>query len=476
MMFTVEEAERYRKETAQYGSVLGLDNMQHLMEELGQVLEELNVIHVAGTNGKGSVCAMIASILQQEQYKIGKYTSPKVFTEEEQYEINEEPITKERFAQITWEIKNACVRIVEKGFQHPTLFEIETAAAILWFYEEQCDFVLLETGLGGALDATNIIRNPICSVITSVSMDHMGFLGDTLSNIAQAKAGIIKEGCPVVTVLQKPAVMEVLKQACEEKHATLTIADCERATNIRMEEHSLFFDWEEFENVCLSLIGAYQVENSICAITTIQILNQYLIERVKMEDIGNEKIGVRHTKNEKLGMRNIGIKRKITPKAIKAGLAKAKWSGRFECICQQPLIIIDGAHNESAVEKLRETLEMGFTNWNIIYIIGVLRDKEYEKILKCMLPLAQKAYTVTPSHERALDGNTLCEIAGKFHEDVTFSKSVEEAVHGAIETACVDVEPSSSGTLILAFGSLSYLADVKIAVQKEDKGWLTKKK
>lgn len=202
-----DEVLAYLEEIAKSGSILGLESMRNLMRELGNVQEKLRFIHVAGTNGKGSVCAMIATILRQAGIREGKYTSPAVFGRMEQYQVAGKDISIPEFVSVVSEVREACERLVAGGKAQPTLFEVETAAAFLYFHRQKCQVVVLETGMGGATDATNIIRRPLVSVITSISMDHMKFLGDDLRQIARMKAGIIKEGCPVVAV--KPNQEEV---------------------------------------------------------------------------------------------------------------------------------------------------------------------------------------------------------------------------------------------------------------------------
>lgn len=425
-----KELDLFLEKARALGSVPGLANMRNLMEELDNIQEKLAVIHVAGTNGKGSVCAMLEQILRMSGCRVGRYSSPAVFCEEERYQINGTYINKETYCTILSEIAEACGRLTGRGLPHPTLFEIETALAFLWFYREDCQVVILETGMGGALDATNIIKKPLLSVITSISMDHMAFLGSTLSEIAAQKAGIIKEGCPVVTARQEPEVYEVLRAVCREKHADLVLAETGAVQNLRYEDGYLVFDWEEFSNLKLSLLGAYQPENAVCAIQAIHRLN--------------------------------GSGFAIGDDTIRAALRNTVWPGRFEVISRSPLVVIDGAHNEDAAKKLLETLKLGFTNRKIIYIIGVFKDKEHEKMLSVMLPLAEKVYTVTPPGPRGLPGEILCAEAGKYHGNVQCAASVRAALEAAVQDAGQMTEVGQlHKPMILAFGSLSYLGELK---------------
>lgn len=438
-----EEIEGFLKKAGSLGVVPGLSNMGHLMAELGEIQEELSIVHIAGTNGKGSVGAMLDAVLREAGFSVGRYSSPAVFSVEEQYQCNGEPIGEEERLLLLSELQGACRSLEAKGLHHPTLFEIETAAAFLWFYRKKCQIVLLETGLGGRLDATNIIKKPLCSVITSVSMDHMKFLGNTLPEIAAEKAGIIKKGCPVAVARQEPEALAVIKQTCKNKCSKLFYSD-EAPTGIRYEGETLVFDWNRYSRLELSLLGACQPENAACALLTLDCLGKVFREE-----------------------------------QIRRGLKAARWPGRFEIISRKPLMVIDGAHNEDAAKKLRKTLELGFTNRRIIYIIGVLADKEHDKMLRCLLPLASRVYTVTPDSPRALSGEVLCREAGRYHKQVAYAPTLKQALSQALEAAYRtedsgekpgensgrgaegSLDQEGKQPLILAFGSLSWLGGMK---------------
>lgn len=422
------EVKTYLKEIQKSGSILGLESIRELMRELSDVQDKLNFIHVAGTNGKGSVCAMLEAIFLEAGYKVGKYTSPAVFVPEERYRINGRNIAEHEFLDLISEVKQAGDRMLARGLVQPTLFEVETASAFLYFYQQKCEIVILETGMGGATDATNIIRKSLVSVLTSISREHMSFLGNTLEEIAQVKAGIIKKDGAVAAAYPEETVQRIIEGVCRECDVPLVYAREEQAKNIRIEEGRLCFFHELIGNIKLEMMGKYQVKNALCAIETVNLLKQRGYQ--------------------------------ISSKQIKMGLEKAQWEGRFSVLSRNPLFIIDGAHNEDAAKKLRETLEMGFTKYKIVYIIGVLADKEHEKMLQTMLPLAEKVYTITPHNSRALKGDLLAEEARKYHEDVTFISEIREAVKQAIE-----VSDKEQG-MILAFGSLSYLGEIKNALKE----------
>lgn len=422
------ELRAYIETIKKAGSILGLDSITALMHELSDIQDQLSIIHVAGTNGKGSVCAMLESVLLNAGYRVGKYTSPAVFEEAERYRVNGKNISEKDYAEVFSLVKEACDRMVAKGMSQPTLFEVETAAAFLYFYQQKCELVILETGMGGATDATNVIKKPVVSVLASISRDHMGFLGDTLEEIAAVKAGIIKEGAPVAAIAPTEEVREVIDGVCREKNVPVFYTREEQVKNLRMEHTRLCFSHEKLGEIRLKMLGKYQLQNALGAIETIRILNQRGFS--------------------------------ITPEQLKDGLEQAEWEGRFSILSEQPLFVMDGAHNEDAAKKLRETLEMGFTNHQIIYIIGVLADKEHEKMLKLMLPLAAKVFTVTPDNARAMDGAELAKEAAKYHQDVIYVPEIGEAVRLARKAA------EEKQGMVLSFGSLSYLGEVKHALKE----------
>lgn len=425
---TYEEARAYSKTISKTGSILGLTSIKNLMRELGNVQEKLQILHIAGTNGKGSTGAFLAAILKEAGFSVGRYTSPAVFTPLEVWSINGINISKEEYCKILSQVKDACDILVSKGMPHPTIFEVETAVAFLYFYQKKCDYVLLETGMGGKEDATNLIQKPVCSILTSISMDHMKFLGNTLSEIAAQKAGIIKKGCPVFTSMQKEEALAVILKEAGKMGAKLTVANPEGYHILQKKEDSTMFVEPDLGELAIPMAGEYQIFNVSLAIETAKWLLQ-------KEQVKNAK------------------------EIIKNGLKKAYWPGRFELLLKEPDVIVDGAHNEDAAIQLKKTVENCFTNRRITYIIGVLADKEHEKMLKIMLPLAAKVYTVTPHNDRALSGELLAKEARKFHPDVTEAESVKKAVVQALNQ-------SKKEDVILVFGSLSYLAEVKEAVKK----------
>lgn len=421
---TYDEAVEFADSTKKYGSILGLESIRNLMQELGNVQEQLHIIHVAGTNGKGSVCAFLSAALTEAGYRVGRYNSPAVFERREVFRIGETMISKEEYAAVFERVQTACEALKKRGCPHPTVFEVETAAAFLWFYEKKCDLVLLETGMGGETDATNLITHPVCSVLTSIGMDHMQYLGNTIEEIAKVKAGIIKKGCPVVALKQGDSVCEVIKNKAEECGSRCVLVEVPQY----MQEAPIWgttLQDVHYGSVHTALGGIWQRENLSLALAVLKLLEE--------SDYS------------------------ITKEAVQSGIAKTIWHGRYEVLQTEPLFIIDGAHNPIAAKRLKQTIEKDFTNREIIYIIGVLADKEHEKMLRLLLPGAKAVFTVTPDSPRALDGESLAKEAQKYADNIWYVPDIGKAVKMAKETA-------KESDVILAVGSLSYLKEVKKAL------------
>lgn len=436
-MMTYNEAREYIQNVSRSGSVLGLESICALMSELSDIQDQLPIIHIAGTNGKGSVGAYLASMFREVGLHVGRYCSPAVFDPLEVWQYDGSHMSENEYAQIMSQVKEACDIVVSKGGSYPTVFEVETAAAFLYFYRKKPDVVLLETGMGGLTDATNLIKKPIASVLTTISMDHMQFLGDTLEQITTVKCGILKNGCPVFSAEQEPQARKVIEEQAKEKNCALRFAD-QQTVCIRDEKPGRMIFTYKGKELQTSMAGAYQVRNAALAIDVfLGVWDRLLTEKAQNED---EKIW----------------------QTIRTGIEKCRWPGRFEVISTEPLIVIDGAHNEDAAKQLAKTVENCFTNIPITYIIGVLADKEHEKMLRIMSPYAQCVYTVTPDNGRAMEGNRLAEEACRYYSDVTCCETIKEAV----SKAAAQKRP------VLAFGSLSYLGQLKQEVQQ----WLTEQK
>ena len=424
-----EEARVYLDNVAKYGSVLGLANMRELLDRLGNPQDHLKFIHISGTNGKGSVLAYLSTILKEAGYRVGRYISPTLFSYRERIQVDESFIEKESLAKHTPRIRETIEQMLADGKPHPTQFEIETVLAFLYFLEQECDIVVLETGLGGAEDATNIIQTTLLEVLVSISMDHMQFLGNTLKEIAAQKAGIIKKNTAVVSVKQMQEAMEVIEAKVQEQQCTLQIADFEQAYDVEYGLTRQYFSYGGYEHLEISLGGSYQIKNAVIAVEAVKAL-------------------------QKLGF-------EMSEEELRAGLLHTVWRGRFTVISREPLFIMDGAHNRDAALKLRESIEQYFMGRRIFYICGVFRDKEYEKVLETVAPYCEAMIAIeTPGNPRALPAEELAETARRFIPRVETAESVAQAAGRALEMA------DRENDVILAFGSLSFLGEMERAVKE----------
>lgn len=423
-----QESRAYIKNAEQYGSALGLANMKELLDRLGNPQDDSRYIHIAGTNGKGSVIAYLYTVLLEAGYHVGRYISPTIYSYRERMEAAGRKISREKFAGYVTEISLAITEMTKEGLPHPTPFEIETAAAFLYFKEEQCDLVLLEVGMGGDLDATNIIRSPLLAVLVSISLDHQAFLGNTLGEIAKKKAGIIKSGCQTITMAQAPEVMTVIREKCREKDVPLYVADRKEAEVQRADCFGQAFSYHG-ESYEISLAGAYQTENAVLALKALELLDY------------------------------AGFPTSLAQR--KKGLKNAVWGGRFTVIQENPLFIVDGAHNPGAAQMLSESIQRYFKGKDIYYIMGMFRDKDYRSVIEMTHSYAKKILTVqTPDNPRALPAEELADAVRDYHPDVEAMGSIFEAVERVLGLA----KPQD---VILSFGSLSFIGDLTKIVKKK---------
>lgn len=427
---TYKEARVYLDEVSKYGSVLGLDSIRDLLCEVGNPQDELIFIHIAGTNGKGSVLAYTSTIFSEAGLRTGRYVSPTVLGYRERIQIDGQWISEEIFAELVEEVQKAVARMEADGKASPTVFEVETAIAFLYFRKMQCDIVVLETGLGGSLDATNIVTNTTIAVFATISRDHMGFLGDTLEEIATNKAGIIKPGCLVVSAPQEECVRQVLDAKAKECGTKVIYVEQEQICVQEESYKGQTFSYQQTTPIFIPLAGRYQLTNAATAWEVVQAWNQ-----LSKQD----------------------PKKWISQQALKDGFANTIWNGRFTCISEKPIFLVDGAHNEDAAKKLRESVETYFPGKKLIYIMGVFQDKEYKKIVDLMLPYAKCVFTVNlPDENRSLDAEVLAQTI----QHASHGKVPVQAV-GEIEKAVeLVLEQAEEDDVILAFGSLSYLGRV----------------
>lgn len=425
------------EELKKRGSVPGLDAIEGLLEELGHPEDNLKIVHIAGTNGKGSIFAYLSSILIAAGFKVGRYISPTISCYEERFQINGEYIIKDKLARLYNIVEEAMKREEEKTGLKPTLFEVETAISFLYFKEEKVDYALIEVGMGGRMDATNVIRHPELTVISSISYDHQAFLGDTLEEIAWQKAGIIKESCPVVLSENSDEVCKVIEQeATKKKVKCIEIKPTDYEVLSETPYGSTFL-WKE-QRYETKLPGRHQVSNAVTALAA----SEYLFRK------DYEKNNARKAIDKKLDEMNV-------KSAQQGGIIRTCWPGRLEILKKEPLFYRDGAHNPDGAKKLAAFLQKYFTNKKIIYIMGVLKDKEYKKMLRYLMPMAKEVYVFKPKNERGLSAQILADTIKEVADvSVTIESDVNAAVFRALDTAKPD-------DVLVACGSLSFMEEME---------------
>ena len=425
------------EELKKRGSVPGLDAIEGLLEELGHPEDNLKIVHIAGTNGKGSIFAYLSSILIAAGFKVGRYISPTISCYAERFQINGEYITKDKLSRLYNIVEEAMKREEEKKALKPTLFEVETAISFLYFKEEKVDYALIEVGMGGRMDATNVIRHPELTVISSISYDHQAFLGDTLEEIAWQKAGIIKESCPVVLSENSDEVCKVIEQeATKKKVKCIEIKPTDYEVLSETPYGSTFL-WKE-QRYETKLPGRHQVSNAVTALAA----SEYLFRK------DYEKNNARKAIAKKLDEMNV-------KSAQQGGIIRTCWPGRLEVLKKEPLFYRDGAHNPDGAKKLAAFLQKYFTNKKIIYIMGVLKDKEYKKMLRYLMPMAKEVYVFKPKNERGLSAQILADTIKEVADvSVTIESDVNAAVFRALDTAKPD-------DVLVACGSLSFMEEME---------------
>ena len=424
-----KEARVYLDEVSKYGSVLGLESMRELLRRLGDPQNELKFIHISGTNGKGSVLAYLSTILTGAGYRTGRYISPTLFSYRERIQVDGEYIEKESLACHVTAIAAAAEDMQKAGLPSPTVFEIETALAFLYFKEKRCDIVTLEVGCGGLLDATNIITTTLMEVIASISMDHTDLLGDTLAKIAAQKAGIIKPDTMVVSAQQKSEAAQVIEDTCKEQHCTLQMVDESKISNVHYGAEGQTFSYKTWENVAISLAGSYQIKNAALALEGVEALR-------------------------KLGYA-------LSDQQVREGLLHTAWRGRFTTLRRDPTVIIDGAHNPAAALELKESLERYFPGKTLYFVMGMFKDKDYAQVIDLTAPLARHIITVeTPGNPRAMPARELAEAVGKVNPSVEWADSVAHGVEKALAMA-------GKEDAVIVFGSLSFLGEAADAVNEK---------
>ncbi|HBC32371.1 MAG TPA: bifunctional folylpolyglutamate synthase/dihydrofolate synthase [Clostridiales bacterium] len=421
-----EEAIEFIHSTYKFGSRLGMRNITKLMELLGNPQNCFKIIHVAGTNGKGSTCNLIHDVLMESGYKTGLFISPYLEEFTERIQINKQQIDKDSLARITELVKDKVNIMISEGYDHPTEFEVVTAIGFKYFQEKNIELLVLEVGLGGRFDATNVVKKPLVSVITSISYDHMEQLGDTLEKIAFEKAGIIKEDSSVVIYPQAHNITNVIKDAAKEKRAKVYEADKYNIEKTKADITGQRFkylkrDVFELPELKINLLGEHQLLNALTALSALELI-------------------------KKQGYN-------ISSKSIVNGFSNCKFPGRFEILNRNPMIIIDGGHNIDGIRSFTNTFKE-YLKDNATFFFGILKDKNPEEALQLLLPLAKEIYTLTPLSPRALKAAELAELIKKHSNiKVTPLENYEDII---------PVIKNASKNEIIAFsGSLYMIGNVR---------------
>ena len=418
---TVEQAIEYIHSVFWKGSIPGLGRTQELLQRIGNPEKKLKFVHIAGTNGKGSTAAMTASILQKAGYRTGLYTSPYIYRFHERMQINGEQISDEDLVEITEFVKPHADAMAES----PTEFELVSCIAFEYFARKQCDIVVLEVGMGGALDSTNVIPVPEVAVITNIGLDHTDYLGDTLEKIAETKSGIFKEGGSAVVYRSTPSVEAVFEEICKQRKVSLKKADFD---SLVLKSHSLegqLFDCGKRKNIALPLLGDHQLHNASVVLSVIDTLTEK-------------------------GWR-------ISEQNIYDGIRDVSWPGRFDIVGHDPLFIIDGGHNPQCIEALEKNIRDYLAGRTVIALTGVLADKDYGEMYRPMMPLISEFVCITPPNPRKLEAVELAQHLHRVGAVATPCSTIEEGVQKAIQKAGKD-------GVVLCFGSLYTIGDIRNAL------------
>lgn len=419
---TYEEALNYIHSVSWKGSVPGLSRISALLDLMGHPERRCRFIHVAGTNGKGSTCAMLASIFRKAGYRTGLYTSPYLIDFNERIEVDGTMISNDELCEVTEYVRPLADSLADK----PTEFELITAIGFEYFARRACDIVVCEVGMGGEFDATNVIPAPEAAIICNIGLDHTAFLGDTLEKIAATKSGIIKPGCDAVLYRSTPSVERVVEERCEKVGARLHKADFDSIKPISADLFGQVFDWESFKELKLPLLGEHQLDNAAVVLTAVEVL------RAK-------------------GWA-------ITEANIREGLRDVVWHGRFEIVRRDPLFIVDGGHNPQCIEALVKSVKTYLSGREITVMTGVLADKDFHCMYNDAAEFAKEFVTVTPGNPRALPADKLAEYLKGFGKPVTACRSVADGVRLAVEHTKKD-------GVVLCYGSLYMLGEVYAAVK-----------
>lgn len=427
-----QEAISFIQDSSWMGCKPGLGRITELMDLLGNPQNDLQFIHVAGSNGKGSTSAMLSSILTYAGYRTGLFTSPHLCRYNERIKINNIDISDDELCSVAEKVSVA----VKQMHEEPTEFERFTAIALLYFQMCACDIVVLEVGLGGRLDSTNVIKAPVLSVITNIGLEHTELLGDTLEKIAAEKAGIIKSGSDVVLYEQSAEVEKVIRRKCEVFHCGLTVTDHTQEQLEQMDMTGQIFSYRKRKSLRLNLLGTYQFHNAAVVLDAVDALNQRGFS--------------------------------VSEEAVAEGLSRVVWPARMELLGKDPLFLLDGAHNPQCAEALAEALSMLTPEKKAVFITGVLADKDYPAMLAKTIPFAGHCICVTPKSDRALPAEQLSNYLKNQGIDATAAKCIDDAILMALEMA--------QGEIIVAFGSLYMAGEIRSHYSMILRNWQRKTK
>jgi len=390
----------YLRNTHKFGSRLGIESTKELLHRLGNPHNEFKSVHVAGTNGKGSVTAMIAHVLTKSGYKTGMFISPSLERFSERIQIDQTEIEDKDVARLIYKVKLVIDEMLQEGYNHPTEFEIVTAIGFLYFAEQNVDIAVVEVGLGGRLDSTNVLT-PLISIITSISFDHMEYLGDTLAKIAFEKAGIIKANVPVVVYPQESEAFEVIEKVSNEKNSELfrvSLGNLKvKNSDLASQSFDFPFENEKIEDVTVNLAGSHQILNAATALTALMLL-------------------------KKMGLT-------ISLTSIKEGIFATKWPGRLEILQKNPLIILDGAHNLSGAKALSHAIDTHLLGKKIVAVIGILKDKQYNEMLEMLGSRVDTVIATNPDNPRALEPSCLAKITSDYCKEIHVEHTIEKAIN-----------------------------------------------
>jgi len=420
---TYDEAIEYIHSVVWRGSRPGLSRIRELLSLLGNPQDGLRFIHIAGTNGKGSTSAMTEAILREAGYKTGLFVSPYIKSFNERIAFCGEPIGNEDLAKITAQVRPFADAMADP----PTEFELITAIGLCYFKQMNCDIVVLETGMGGRLDSTNVIKAPLATVITGIALDHTEFLGDTVEQIAAEKAGIIKQGSPVVWGGRDSAARRVIEATAEKRNAPFIAAEDTPLTVLKTDLSGTTVDFGKYRSLHLPLLGTYQPQNLATVLSLF----------------------------EALALRGMVVR----DDTVRRGLSRVRWRGRFEKLSENPLIISDGAHNPEGIAAAARAISTYFPNTPVLMLSAVMADKDYRGMVKTLAPLAAEVFTLTPANPRALPASDFAAVWRESGVPATGFDTVEAAVRAAVLAA------RERGLPLFSLGSLYMYAEVTDALE-----------